>query len=92
MNVVTERVTVLRTYVVLLASSDEMPVAETLPVPVPVGPSVMAVSVPLAKGPLEVPDGAVPVGPGANVLSVPLAKGPLDVSDGAEPRPVPVVT
>jgi len=46
--------------VVLLASTDEIPVPETLPVPVPVGPEVSEPSVLLAKGPLEVDDGSGP--------------------------------
>ena len=51
---------VLRTIVVLLASIEDTPVPETLPVPVSVGLGLTAPSVLLAKGPLEIDDGSGP--------------------------------
>lgn len=67
----------------LLACTDEIPVPETLPVPVPVGRGANEPSVLLAKGPLEVNDGSGPT----PVPLVPLA--PLVTRGTDEEHPVP---
>lgn len=67
----------------LLASTDEIPVPETLPVPVLVGPGASEPSVLLAKGPREVNDGSGPT-PVPLVPLVPLVTRGID-----EEHPVP---